>query len=395
MKKLTLLILIVGFFASSGIAHAADYFYYDGFHSGTAMTVFNGSLLSGNNFVVTSSGEGGKITNISGTNITASEFNSGFLAGTYDLSSYFTSKGDGDYVVIYNAGDYCFFTVSGGIASSCYGITNPTDQTSHVISITQPTIYATTSSPVAITFNYILDGHDPITGYSVTATKQLTFETKTEYHNLSNTATGSPIQATSSITLTHDGTWTLSIDLNDYSSLAPGALIHSVNRPATTVFGLNTQDNVTTINFGSATQTQFASTSCQISFAGSFNLSDCFGYIFIPGSNIFQNYSSLVPQLMGKYPFAYITSIQATWNGLVASSTDNAPTYNYNFHDLGIGSTTSLGNILPNEVVFSASTSKHYFPAGTFELLKGLASIAIILGLFADLFFSTRNLIRT
>jgi len=89
-----------------------------------------------------------------------------------------------------------------------------------------------------------------------------------------------------------------------------------------------------------------------------------------------------------------IYSIKNTLDVLIASSTQNAPEYDYNLSNLGIGSTTPLGNILPNVTVLSSSTVTGYFPAGTFDLLKGLAGLAIILTLFADIFFTVKGLPR-
>jgi len=117
-------------------------------------------------------------------------------------------------------------------------------------------------------------------------------------------------------------------------------------------------------------------------------------FLFVPSNDSLGQFSSLKDLISTKFPFSYVASITTTWTGLVASSTANSPTYTMNYGSLGIGSTTPLGNILPNFDALSASTTKSYFPAGTFDLLKSLAGIAIILTLLADIFFTSRNLIH-
>jgi len=136
-----------------------------------------------------------------------------------------------------------------------------------------------------------------------------------------------------------------------------------------------------------------SSTAC--AFSWGFNIGNCAAFLFIPNSSAFQSYSSLPLLIQGKFPFSYLYSMKDTWESLVASSTANSPSIVLNLHDLGIGSTTTMGNILPNFTGFSASTTKEYFPTGTFDLLKALASAALILTLFSDIFFTTKNLIRT
>lgn len=288
-------------------------------------------------------------------------------------------------------GQYASFHIQGGNVTH---IDSSGDTSTHVIQINQPVLYSTTTSPFTVSFDYII-GNDAATGYSLTFIKQTTRESVTLYGALSSTATGTPLQQSTTTSLTGNGTWTLLADLNTYSTTTPGAPITAANRPAQTAFGINTNDNVSTIVVTTASFYGYASTSCAISFSGSFSLSDCVGYLFLPQADSFGAYTALETQAASKFPFSYVASIATVWKSLVASTTANSPTLAYNFHDAGIGSTTALGNFLPNVTAFSASTTKQYFPAGTFDVLKGLASIALILGLFVDIFFTTRNMIRT
>jgi len=120
-----------------------------------------------------------------------------------------------------------------------------------------------------------------------------------------------------------------------------------------------------------------------------------FSYLFVPSNESIGQYSNLGNTLYEKFPFSIVTGISKVWTTLTASSTANAPVFPLDYASLGIGSTTPMGNILPSFDGFSSSTVTHFFPAGTFDALKLLASIALYLGLFADIFFTTRNMIRT
>jgi len=271
------------------------------------------------------------------------------------------------------------------------------NNTTHIVRINTPVLYATTTSPAAISFDYYQSSTSPAvaTAYTMTFTNTLTYETKSVFGNLDSpyTTDGTYNESTTSPPLS-DGTWKMTISLVAHFNGAPTVPYETINTAPDQWFGINFNNNVQTLTFGPATE-QFASSTCAINFTGSFSFSDCMGYLFEPSAATLSAYQTLPAQFSAKFPFSYIAGIQATWNSLAASTTANSPTYAYNFHDLGIGSTTSLGNILPNETVFSASTTKQYFPAGTFNLLKGLASIAIILGLFADIFFGVKGLITT
>jgi len=117
-------------------------------------------------------------------------------------------------------------------------------------------------------------------------------------------------------------------------------------------------------------------------------------FLFVPSPSTVGQFSEL-PSLIGeRFPFSFITSAVDTWEDLTASTTSNSPTYTINLHDLGIGSTTALGNILPNVTAFSSSTVMTYFPQGLFDALKALAGFAILLALVADIFFTSRNLMH-
>jgi len=68
-------------------------------------------------------------------------------------------------------------------------------------------------------------------------------------------------------------------------------------------------------------------------------------------------------QAKEKTPFNWFFGLSAKLNSLTATSTDNFVNLAFNLHQLGIGSTTSMGNILPDVTVFSKSTILTYIPA--------------------------------
>jgi len=117
-------------------------------------------------------------------------------------------------------------------------------------------------------------------------------------------------------------------------------------------------------------------------------------FTVVPSPASVNQFSTLKESVTGKFPFNYVTSMTSTWEGLVASSTDNAPNESLGLHDLGIGSTTAIGNFLPNFTMFSSSTVEKYISQSTLSILKALAGIAILLTFFADIFFTARNMLQ-
>jgi len=278
----------------------------------------------------------------------------------------------------------------------------PDGQTqTRVVSITAPVNYSTTTSPVEVAIWYYIEPGetDPVTGYGLTFNKfaiaGLSGGYLQEYFDLPATTTGYHYATTSiDMSTLPNGTWRIDARLNTYDSTVATPNIYWFDRDVSSYFGLNNHDNYQRTEFGPPT-ISYASTSCAISFAGTFNLNDCVGYLFTPTQNVGLTYQGISTDFQQKFPFSYFYSIANTWQNLNAGASGQSPTYTYDFADLGIGSTTPMGNLLPNITVFSASTTEEYFPTGTFDLLKGLAQIAIILTFFGYMFFEIRNLIRT
>jgi len=204
---------------------------------------------------------------------------------------------------------------------------------------------------------------------------------------------------TNSRTLTSEGRYTITAKIIKPLFTLGGVNVGQVTLATKTMSFVagakNTYDDFVD-NIASTTTSyiqNFDSDSCSV-VSGSFNLGECFIGLLIPSGNVFSAYTRIPDLLAEKFPFSYINSMGETWTGLVASSTENAPNLEFELQGLGIGSTTPLGNILPNVTVFSTTTMTQYFPEETFDLLKNLASFALIIGLFTHIFFSVRNLFK-
>lgn len=261
------------------------------------------------------------------------------------------------------------------------------------ISIDVPLLYSTTTSPFEIQFTYNVAStswvsdpsslnQDPVlSGYQLTFRNSLSLVNTVLYGSLPDVSPGVHI-ATTTVSLSASGTYYATVALTNWTSiLNPNALRFTYPdvTGAVDYFGINYNDAIQTITTSTSTCEAVASSSQCAVFSGTFDFGSCASYLLVPNSCSFDDYSQLPSSLAGRFPFAYVASIGSTWGSLQASTTLNSPTYSLNLHDLGIGSTSSIGNVLPNFVFFSASTTEQDFPPGTFDILKGLAGIAIIL----------------
>lgn len=267
------------------------------------------------------------------------------------------------------------------------------DLSSHIIRINTPEVGSTTASTFPINFDYENNlSSSPVSQYTIdfSPASGIGDGSFVEMTGTLNPSQGGAIEISTTSPALPDGSYLMRLSLE---SPLVGSLSANIGSKLVT-FSVNVNQLVGVPGFDGTTTNYIASsTACAVSL--SWNLGSCFTYLFIPSPNMFAAYGGLSTALQGKIPFSYVYSIANTWQGLTASTTANSPTMDMNLHDIGLGSTTPMGNILPNFTYFSASTTEQYFPAGSFNLLKDLASIALILGLFADIFFTTRNLIKT
>jgi len=105
-------------------------------------------------------------------------------------------------------------------------------------------------------------------------------------------------------------------------------------------------------------------------------------FLFIPSNTALAQFSSLASTTQSRAPFSYFFDLYNAFNSLVASSSTNVPTYTAGLGSLGIGATSSIGNILPNLTLLSTSTINQYLPAGIYDALMLLArsSLWVALG---------------
>jgi len=104
------------------------------------------------------------------------------------------------------------------------------------------------------------------------------------------------------------------------------------------------------------------------------------GFLFVPDTTALNNFSSLQQVLATKIPFSYFYGLATLYESATATTSASFINLSYNLHDLGIGSTTALGNLLPNAVVLSSSTVTQYDTVGFIPLTRTVAGYAIWLG---------------
>jgi len=85
-----------------------------------------------------------------------------------------------------------------------------------------------------------------------------------------------------------------------------------------------------------------------------------FSYLFIPNPTVLNQYQSIPTDLAARFPASWFYQIQDEIDSF-ATSTQSAPVWSMNLHSIGIGSTTPMGNFLPDITFFSSTTIKGYF----------------------------------
>jgi len=363
-------------------------------NSGTFPLCTGGSSGSGSNF------DTGNIVNPS-----VDLFTQGGLGETNCAAAgtYYMFLTDGTFNVIT---DYWVLTYDGVNPTPS---NPPPDEGDHpeltgVIRYNSPEVYATTTSPYVLDFDGLVNANASTTdGYKITYTSDNGC-IRTRYGLLPSYTPGVPFNySTTTATLQDfcEGALRMTIEFGGgtQDTIQYGTPWYGSGYALGIVFAYNVSEYESSLNY-SYTPPPFggyASTSCALSlnpFAESnFQVADCAGYLFVPQSNQFSAYTSFKDTLMLKFPFSYFASAKGTWDSLQAGSANASPTYSFALHDAGIGSTTAIGNFLPNATVFSASTTKQYFPGNTFDLLKALAAIAIWLTFIGYVFFHTRDIL--
>jgi len=158
--------------------------------------------------------------------------------------------------------------------------------------------------------------------------------------------------------------------------------------PGFTDVGVATSSVASYCNSSFSATTTFAS---QLSSDFSYGLCTVSVFLFVPPASALTQYGNFSSLLSGKFPFSYFYSIAGAFSSLTASTTENLPTFTLNLQDLGIGSSTSMGNILPNFVLLSTSTIGHFMPDSIRLQLLFLATCAMWLAFMYDVFRTIKN----
>jgi len=195
---------------------------------------------------------------------------------------------------------------------------------SRIVTVTNPALFSTTTSPVSFNFDYEIA--DDSTGhassqYWFTITRTSDNSYSTLVGNLPSTSIGIHSATTSSVTLPLGGTYTVNAYLSD------GVRITSRNQlpDVTTFFGIDFNDSLQNVHISGIDRTLYASSSCAISFAGTFHLSDCIGYLVSPSTGSTSPLSQLQSvSLAHAFPFAYMYQLgdirQALFNATNTAS---------------------------------------------------------------------------
>jgi len=96
-------------------------------------------------------------------------------------------------------------------------------------------------------------------------------------------------------------------------------------------------------------------------------------YLFVPDPTVLNGFAELASTTFpSKFPFSWAYGLYGAVNSLSASSTLNFAASVLDMASLGIGSTTPIGNVLPNVTAISSSTITHFLPAGEWNFIQSL-----------------------
>jgi len=159
---------------------------------------------------------------------------------------------------------------------------------------------------------------------------------------------------------------------------------------ATTSFGIATSSGLWGAYTASSTLDEIGESCAGDNVLGK-AICTSFAYMFVPNPEVVGLWTNLPTTAQTKFPFSWVTDVKNSITGLTASSTANSPTYAYNLADLGLGSTTPLGNMLPNFTAFSSSTALTYMPAGVWAAGQALMAAVLWLALGFDIYATVRR----
>jgi len=120
----------------------------------------------------------------------------------------------------------------------------------------------------------------------------------------------------------------------------------------------------------------------------------CYGgvFLFIPNPSTLDAFFSIPTTAATKFPFSWIYGVKSQFDTLAASSTANMLTLSFNMANFGLGSTTAMGNILPNFTGFSTSTITSYIGTSMWNTFQNLIVAVLWLGFIVHVYHFARGL---
>lgn len=112
-------------------------------------------------------------------------------------------------------------------------------------------------------------------------------------------------------------------------------------------------------------------------------------FLFVPNPSVLDSYAELPRTIGEKFPFSWVYTVADTLTSLSASS--STTTISVDMSAAGIGSTTAIGNILPNFTVFSYEVLTEFMPAGVWDAIQALMAAALWIALGLDVYHTIRK----
>jgi len=142
-----------------------------------------------------------------------------------------------------------------------------------------------------------------------------------------------------------------------------------------------------------ATSTQLAAVCNTGNLLGD-GICDAAQYLFVPNPHVLDGFFALPASAAQKFPFSWIYGVQTEFSSLTVASTTAMSSFTFNLGNLGIGSTTSMGNILPNTEVFSKNTIETYISPTLWATFQTLIAAAMWLSFFWYEFNRARHMAK-
>jgi len=114
-------------------------------------------------------------------------------------------------------------------------------------------------------------------------------------------------------------------------------------------------------------------------------------YLFIPDPGILNNYAQLPTLMQTKFPFSWVAQVKEAISARTAGASGQMTAFSFNLANLGIGSSTPIGNVLPNYVGFSSTTVTQYIGLSAWNAGQALIAAALWLALGLDIYYTVRR----